>query len=238
MARIGVLAGTFMMEKSSLLHGGKKEKVRTPYGEACAVITDRLVFVLRHGADPNHYVLPHLINHPANLRALKDLGATEVIGVNSTGSLKKNLSPGLLVIPDDFISFAPTPTVAEGRPLHIAPSLSENVRGRLIAAAHSAGIAAAEKGVYWQVPGPRLETRTEIRMMSAFADVVGMTMASEAAVASELDLPYASACSIDNYGNGLVEKPLRMEQIIAGTRRNADMMKKLLESYLLVTAQA
>lgn len=235
MARIGILAGTFMMEKSSLLHGGQREKVHTPYGAACAVVTDRLVFVLRHGADPNHYVLPHLINHPANLRALKDLDVTEVIGVNSTGSLKKNLSPGLLVIPDDFISFAPTPTIADGRPLHITPSLSEMVRGRLVAAAGNAGIPAVDRGVYWQAPGPRLETRTEIRMMAAAADVVGMTMASEAVVACELDLPYASACSVDNYGNGLVEKPLCMEQIIAGTHRNAEMMEKLLESYLLIS---
>jgi 5'-methylthioadenosine phosphorylase len=69
-------------------------------------------------------------------------------------------------------------------------------------------------------------------MMSNFADVVGMTMANEAVIALEMDLPYASACSIDNYGNGLVDTPLSLEEIIAGTRRNADRMTQLLERYV------
>lgn len=69
-------------------------------------------------------------------------------------------------------------------------------------------------------------------MMAHFADVVGMTMANEAVIALEMDLPYASACSIDNFGNGLIQKPLSMEEIIAGTRKNADMMMRLLERYV------
>jgi 5'-methylthioadenosine phosphorylase len=69
-------------------------------------------------------------------------------------------------------------------------------------------------------------------MMANYADIVGMTMANEAVIALELDLPYASACSIDNFGNGLLEKPLSMEEIVAGARKNADLMIRLLESYL------
>ena len=69
-------------------------------------------------------------------------------------------------------------------------------------------------------------------MMANYADIVGMTMASEAVTALELDLPYASACSIDNFGNGLVDKPLSMNEIIAGARKNADLMIRLLQSYL------
>jgi 5'-methylthioadenosine phosphorylase len=57
-------------------------------------------------------------------------------------------------------------------------------------------------------------------------------MANEAVIALELDLPYACACSIDNFGNGLLKKPLTMEEIIAGTRKNADLMVKLLHGYL------
>ena len=72
-------------------------------------------------------------------------------------------------------------------------------------------------------------------MMSNFADIVGMTMASEAVVALELDIPYASACSIDNFGNGLTEKPLSMEEITAGIRKNADLMISLLQSYLKIS---
>jgi 5'-methylthioadenosine phosphorylase len=166
------------------------------------------------------------------MRALKDLGVTEVVGINSTGSLKKDLCPGMIVIPDDFITLTVTPTIHENSAVHITPSLNEKVRQKLIKATQNCKISAVGKGTYWQVPGPRLETQAEIKMMSNFADIVGMTMASEAVVALELDIPYGSACSIDNFGNGLKEKPLSMEEIIAGIRKNADLMISLLNSYI------
>jgi purine nucleoside phosphorylase len=73
-------------------------------------------------------------------------------------------------------------------------------------------------------------------MMANFADIVGMTMANEAVIALELDLPYASVCSIDNFGNGLLKKPLNMKEIIAGTRKNADLMIRLLRSYIKLSS--
>jgi len=234
MGRVGVLSGTIMMEKSPRIQNSKKQPVKNKFGEALAMVSDNMVFILRHGHDPAEYVLPHQVNYRANLQAMKDLGVTEVIGVNSTGSLKKDLYPGMIVIPDDFITLTSTPTIHQNKAVHITPSLHEGVRQKLIAAAKTAGIQAMNKGVYWQVTGPRLETRAEIRMMSSFADVVGMTMANEAVIAQEMDIPYASACSIDNYGNGLVEKPLSMDEIVAGTLKNADTMIRLLGNYILL----
>lgn len=232
MERLGVLSGTFMLERSDWIRKGKKQRIQNAYGEATAIETDSVVFILRHGDNPANYILPHRVNHPANLQALKDLGVTEVIGINSTGSLKTSLRPGRIVIPDDFISFTPTPTICESKPIHVTPSFNESVRRKLIAAARKIHLNAVETGIYWQVTGPRLETRAEIRMMSGFADIVGMTLVSEAVIALEMGLPYASACSIDNFGNGLVEKPLSLEEIVAGTRKNADLMIRLLQEYV------
>ena len=232
MKRLGVLSGTLMLEKSDWIRKGKRQRIHNVYGEAAAIETDSIVFILRHGDDPNDYILPHRINHHANLQALQDLNVTEVIGINSTGSLKTKLRPGMIVIPDDFITFAATPSIYHNKAVHITPSLNEAVRQKLITAAHDCNLDVVETGTYWQVAGPRLETRAEIRMMSHFADVVGMTMAHEAVAALELGLPYASACSIDNLGNGLLEKPLSLEEIIAGTRKNADLMIRLLEEYI------
>lgn len=237
MGKTGVLSGTLMMERSPLIRQGKKERLRTAYGDALAVITDRLVFILRHGDDPADYILPHNINHRANLQALQDLGVTEVIGINSTGSLNKDLRPGMIVIPDDFITLTATPTIHHHEAVHITPSLNESLRQKLITAGRDCKMELITSGTYWQVTGPRLETRAEIRMMSCFADLVGMTMASEAVIALEMDLPYASACSIDNFGNGLMETPLSMEEIIAGTRNNAEKMARLLEQYLRNTSR-
>src|SRR5664280_3798672 len=77
--------------------------MKNKFGQASVLIADKIAWILRHGNDTNRYILPHLINHRANLQALKDLDATEIVGINSTGSLKKDLCPGMIVIPDDFI---------------------------------------------------------------------------------------------------------------------------------------
>jgi 5'-methylthioadenosine phosphorylase len=229
---LGVISGTIIMERSALLKNCRQAAIETDFGASFALVTDKIALIPRHGNDPREHILPHLINHRANLKALKELGASEVVGINSTGSLKTDLCPGTIIIPDDFIALTATPAVHPSKPIHITPTLDEKVRQKLIRAAGNCGIQVIKKGIYWQTPGPRLETKAEIRLMANYADLVGMTMASEAIIAQELDLPYASACSIDNFGNGLVDKPLTMDAIIAGARTNADLMIRLLQSYL------
>ncbi len=232
MSLLGVISGTISIKKSDLLKNCQTLKIKNDFGESCALVTEKIVLIPRHGINPQEHILPHLINHRANLKALKDLGVSEVMGINSTGSLRTDLRPGMIVIPDDFITLTATPTIYQNKAIHIIPSLDKKVRQKLISAANNCGIQIVEKGIYWQTAGPRLETRAEIRMMLNYADIVGMTMASEAVIAMELDLPYASACSIDNFGNGLVEKPLNIDEITAGAKKNADTMEKLIQSYL------
>jgi 5'-methylthioadenosine phosphorylase len=236
MGLTGVISGAIIMEHSDLVKNSKFKLMKNEFGQALVLLSDNIALILRHGNDLDSHILPHMINHAANLQALKDMGVTEVIGINSTGSLKKDLSPGKIVIPDDFITLCATPTIHENSAVHITPSLNEKVRQKLIKAAQNCKIPVVEKGTYWQVPGPRLETKAEIKMMSNFADIVGMTMASEAVIATELDVPYASACSIDNFGNGLTSKPLSMVEITAGIRKNADLMISLLASYLKISS--
>jgi 5'-methylthioadenosine phosphorylase len=232
MGLLGIVSGAIILERSDLVKNSKFKLMENEFGQALVLLSDKIALILRHGNDQDSHILPHMINHAANLQALKDLGVTEVVGINSTGSLKKDLCPGMIVIPDDFITLTPTPTIHENSVVHITPTLNEKVRQKLIKAAQSCKISIVEKGTYWQVPGPRLETKAEIKMMSNFADIVGMTMASEAVVALELDILYASVCSIDNFGNGLTEKPLSMKEITAGIRKNADLMISLLKSYI------
>ncbi|MFB3926674.1 MAG: MTAP family purine nucleoside phosphorylase [Syntrophales bacterium] len=210
----------------------REEAVQNEYGKAIVYVSDAFVFLPRHGNNPKSHILPHMINHPANLKALKDLGVREVIGVNSTGSLKINLKPGMMVVPDDFISLAPPPTIFRSEPVHITPGLSEKIRRKWVEAAGKCGIEAVDGGVYWQTSGPRLETRAEIRFMSQIGDIVGMTMASEAVIAKELEMEYASLCSVDNYAHGLAERALTMEEILNNSRRNLDIVFKIVLKYL------
>lgn len=236
MGLLGVISGTTITERSELLINSKSRLMKNEFGQALVLLSDKIALILRHGNDQGGHILPHSINHAANLQALKDLDVTEVVGINSTGSLKKDLCPGMIVIPNDFLTLTTTPTIHEDSEVHITPVLNEKVRQKLIQAAQNCKILAIEKGTYWQVPGPRLETKAEIKMMSNFADIVGMTMASEAVIALELDIPYASVCSIDNFGNGLTEKHLSMEEIKAGIRKNADLIINLLNSYLKISS--
>lgn len=232
MSILGVISNKLVVERSNLLINSTAKLIKNKYGRASVLITDKMAWIIRHGNNAKSHILPHLINYQANLQALKDLGATEIVSINSTGSLRKDLCPGMIVIPDDFITLMPTPTIHKNRAVHITPSLNEKVRQNLINAAAKNKIKVVPKGIYWQTQGPRLETKAEIKMMANYADIVGMTMANEAVIALELGLSYAAACSIDNFGNGLLKKPLTMEEIIAGTRKNADLMIKLLRGYL------
>jgi 5'-methylthioadenosine phosphorylase len=74
-------------------------------------------------------------------------------------------------------------------------------------------------------------------MMSQFADLVGMTMAGEAIIAQELDIPFASLCSVDNYAHGLEDTALTMEEIIRHARRNAESIMGILTRYIERGAQ-
>ncbi len=237
MSVLGVISGTIIVERSDLLKNCRTVRMENNFGTTLAFVADNIALIPRHGNDPQEHILPHAINYRANLKALLDLGAQEVIGINSTGSLRKDLHPGLLVVPDDFISMTATSSIHQNKAVHITPSLNENVRQKLIKAARECRITVIERGIYWQTPGPRLETKAETRMMADYADIVGMTMANEAVVALEMGLPYASVCSIDNFGNGLTEKPLTMEEIVAGAWKNTDLMIRILRSYLEMNFQ-
>ena len=69
-------------------------------------------------------------------------------------------------------------------------------------------------------------------MMSRFADLVGMTMASEAIVSQELEIPYVSLCSVDNYAHGIEQKGVTMEEILRRARSSAETILRILTHYL------
>jgi 5'-methylthioadenosine phosphorylase len=233
---LGVISTRLVMERSDLLKNSAIKMMKNEFGKTSVFMTNKIAMILRHGNDPQNHILPHLINYRANLKALKDIGVSEIIGINSTGSLKKSLRPGMIVVPDNFITLTATPTIYKNNAVHITPSLNEKVRNKIIKAALKNKLKVIKKGIYWQTQGPRLETKAEIKMMANFADIVGMTMANEAVTAMELGIPYGSACSIDNFGNGLLEKPLTAKEIFEGTRKNADLMIQLLKSYLKISS--
>jgi 5'-methylthioadenosine phosphorylase len=192
-----------------------------PGGEtiAAAAAEHGAAIVQRH--DGGAYVLPHEIDHVANLRALAEQGCDRVLAIGSVGSLDAELPVGALVCPDDFIALHVGLTTFPDERAHRAPRFDPVWRGQVLSAWRSSGGELRDGGVYWQAVGPRFETPAEIRLMAAHADVVGMTIASECVIAAELGLAYAAVCVVDNLANGIAAGALEIIELEAARAANA-----------------
>lgn len=232
MKPLGIISGTVLLQGKGIFSGLREETIATEFGPSTVFRSADIAFIARHGTDPSRHVLPHRINHEANLAALKSLGVREIAAIHSTGALKRRLKPGTLVVPDDYILLGKGPTVARDRAMHIVPVLNEKIRRKWLEAAGDSALRCVDGGIYWQSAGPRFETRAEIAMISQFADLVGMTMASEAVVAQELEIPYASLCSVDNYAHGLMKTPLDAGEVSRRAQQSAESVLRILNRYV------
>jgi len=197
-----------------------------PGGERIVAAAEAHAVVLqRHAGEGGAYVLPHRIDHAANLRSLAEAGCDRVLAISSVGSLRAELGVGSLVCPDDFVALQTTVTTFEDPRGHMLAGFDAEWRGRVLAAwgASEAG-PLADGGVYWQTNGPRFETPAEIRLLAAHADLVGMTVASECVVACELGLAYATVCVVDNLANGVAAHPLSPVELERDRERNAERL--------------
>jgi purine nucleoside phosphorylase len=205
-----------------------------PGGEeiAAAAAAQGAAITQRHDGD-GAFVLPHAIDHEANLRPLLEQGCDRVLAIGSVGSLRpEDLGVGSLVCPDDFIALNLGDSIFGDARAHSAPGFDRRWRDEVIAAWSEGGQAPRDGGVYWQARGPRFETPAEIRLMAAHADVVGMTIASECVVAGELGLDYAALCVVDNLANGLTEEVISTAGMEADRLINAERLREGLAAVL------
>jgi 5'-methylthioadenosine phosphorylase len=219
---LGVTGGVGFFDNERFKEAELNE-VETEYGPSEIFELEGIVFLPRHGM--KNKVPPHMINHRANLAALKEKGVTQIIGMNSVGSLKRDIPPPSILIPHDYINLWDIATFHDDRIIHIVPGLDEKLRITMISKAKELGIVVAERGIYIQTTGPRLETKTEISMLKNFGDVVGMTMANEATLAKEIDMAYASICSVDNFAHGIVDESLTNDKILANAMVNGEKIR-------------
>jgi 5'-methylthioadenosine phosphorylase len=228
---LGIIGGTSLFG-TKLLDDMEEREVTTEYGPVYLLVTSvysqEIIFIPRHGRDRN--IPPHRINYKANMRVFKDLGVDEIISVTSVGSVKRALPPRSLVVPHDYIGLFSILTYYDTEIVHVTPGLDESLRKRLITAAQSRDITIVEHGVYFQTLSPRLETKAEINLIKDYADIVGMNMATEATLATELGLRYANISTVDNYAHGVVEEPLDYKDIVAAAAQSrADVEKVLMK---------
>ncbi|MCP1662472.1 MAG: 5'-methylthioadenosine phosphorylase [Methanocalculus sp. MSAO_Arc1] len=215
---LGIIGGTSLLFAD--LPPLEEKIIPTPYGKAVVHCGD-FCLVPRH----QNTLPPHRINHRAHLAALRILGVDRIVAFGSVGSLKVDHHPGSVLIPQDFISMSGIPTFHDTTITHVMPGLDHELILKLSTTHPDVKIG----GTYIQTIGPRFETPAEVRALAKIADMVGMTVASEATLAAELGMRIAAICTVDNYANGIGDETISYETIVRASKEGAGRTSKILE---------
>ena len=243
MAKIGIVGGSGL-DNPDLLKEIEEVTLETPYGNPSSVLKQgkisdcEVVLLARHGI--GHTIPPTQVNFRANVWALKEIGCTHVLVTTAVGSLREEIKPGDFVVLDQFIDFSRhrKNTFYEkfepGFPIHVstAEPFSPELRQVLIDSAEELNFAHHPTGTVVTIEGPRFSTKAESHMFRAWgADVINMTIATEAALAKEAELPYAAVAMSTDYDCWKEdEEPAEWESILRVFKQNAHRVTQLLVS--------
>ncbi len=235
MARIGIIGGTALRDWKGFDIEEKEEK-NTPWGTPSSPLFkgkmegEEIVLLMRHGKD--HTIPPHRINHRANIYALQK-EVDEILGVCSAGALDKDINVPSIAIPEDYVNIWDPITFYNEKIKHVTPELSKKMRDELIKASEEEKISDIyDESVYVQTKGPRLETKAEVNILKNFGDLVGMTMASEATLAKEVNLEYGAIVTVDNHANGVKDEEVDYQDILETAEDNFKNVKDIILNFL------
>ena len=205
---VGVIGGSGLYEIEGLTDLDEVA-LSTPFGAPsdaylCGKLGDtQVVFLPRHGV--GHHISPTEINSRANIWGLKQLGVTHVLSVSAVGSLREEIVPGHFVVVDQFIDrtrHRPDTFFGDGMVAHVmfADPVCPMLRSMLVESAHSVGVTVHDGGTYLNMEGPQFSTRAESKLYRSWgADVIGMTNLTEARLAREAELHYATLAMSTDY---------------------------------------
>ncbi|MBZ0274047.1 S-methyl-5'-thioadenosine phosphorylase [bacterium] len=236
--KIGVIGGSGLYEMDGLTNIAERA-VETPYGTPSdALISGTLggvpmVFLPRHGR--GHRIGPSDINFRANIHALKQAGVTHIISVSACGSLREEIVPGQLVMIDQFFDRTksrPSTFFTGGIVAHapFADPIDNDLRKLLVAAAGELGIDHRDGGTYVCMEGPAFSTRAESHFYRQIgADVIGMTNLTEAKLAREAAIPYATIALATDYDCWRTsEADVDIQEILAVMAANVANAKRII----------
>ena len=210
----------------------------------CELGGELVAFLPRHGS--KHTIVPHKVPYKANLAALKDLGVEYVIGTCIVGSLKKEIAPGSIVLPDQFVNLTwgrDDYSEADGGSfihLPMGEPYCRHLRKKIIEVANETLLPVIPQATVAVVQGPRFSTSAESRWFSANGwDIVNMTQYPECYLARELGLCYSAIAAVTDYDVGLQESliidPRHMDAILEIFRGNIQKTKSLLLAFIKKT---
>ena len=218
---------------------------RTIYGNPSAPVRvgsiagKRVAFLARHGE--GHSLPPHQVNYRANLRRLKDIGATKVLAINAVGGITEHYAPRVIGCPDQIIDYTwgRISTICEepgSDVLHVdfTEPYSETLRRDVLSAAKRISLPMVDGGCYGATQGPRLESRAEIaRLRRDGCDLVGMTGMPETSLAREMGLEYACLALVANWAAGCGDAgEITMDEVLANVAAATARLPQLLEAML------
>ena len=236
---IGIIGGSGLYQMEEL-RDATEQKVDTPFGLPSDIlvggkISGRQVYFLpRHGR--GHRILPHELNHRANIYALRSLNVRWIISVTAVGSLQEKYAPRDVLLPSQFYDRtslrAAHTFFGEGIAAHIAfaEPISAELRSLLAESAKSVGITVHNGGTYVNMDGPAFSTRAESELNRRYGfDVIGMTNVAEAKLAREAEIALATMAMITDYDCWKVEEePVSAQIVIGHLIANAETARKVL----------
>jgi 5'-methylthioadenosine phosphorylase len=237
-AKVGVIGGSGLYKMEGFA-GVQEIDIDTPFGRPSdSIVVGKLegvgvAFLPRHGR--GHRIPPTDVPYRANIYALKSLGVEHIIAINAVGSLKEEIAPGHMLIPDQLIdrtrnrvsTFFRDDLVAH---IAFAEPFCPVLSGILYDAAGEVGVTVHRGGTYVAMEGPAFSTKAESRLYKSWgADVIGMTALPEAKLAREAEICYAIvACPTDYDSWREVSEAISIDVILDVLKRNVENSRKII----------
>lgn len=240
---IGVIGGSGLYEMEGI--GAIEElAIRTPFGDPSDKVVSgwidgrRVCFLPRHGV--GHRILPHEINHRANIWALRSLGVRWLVSVTAVGSLREEMAPRDIVVPDQLIDRTGTAAkhtfFGKGIAAHVgfADPYCRDLRNLLLETAGFIAAKVHDKGTYLCMNGPAFSTRAEANMHRMMgADVIGMTNGPEARLCREAEIAAAALALVTDYDCWKEdEEPVDVETVLANLLANSTVAKRIVRELI------
>ena len=235
--RVGVIGGSGLYEMEGLTDV-REIRVQTPFGEPSdAIITGalegvRVAFLPRHGR--GHFISPSELPARANIYALKSLGVQRIIAVSACGSMREEIAPLHIALPDqlfDRTKGRPSTFFGDGLVVHVsfASPYCPDMTEKLHQATRQAGATVHKGGTMLVMEGPQFSTKAESRIYRSWGvDVIGMTALPEAKLAREAEICYATLALVTDYDVWHeAEEEVTVEMVIQNLIQNAEMAKSI-----------
>ncbi|MEJ2367714.1 MAG: S-methyl-5'-thioadenosine phosphorylase [Acidobacteriota bacterium] len=240
--QFGIIGGSGFYEMPGF-EAVEKADLKTPFGDPSdpfvigTIDGTPVAFLARHGEGHRH--LPTEVNYRANIYGFKMLGVSAILSASAVGSLKENVHPGHMVVPDQFVDrtrHRDDTFFGQGIVAHVglADPFCGALRDRLIEACRRLNLEVHPSGTYLCMEGPQFSTRAESKLYRSWGmDIIGMTNLQEARLAREAEICYATLAMVTDYDCWHPDHDtVAIEDVIAVLQQNTMNAQKVLRDAL------